>query len=81
MNINERLKELINYNPVFLYYRQGEMWYKIEEEGEILFEFPIPISDTGTGVFHHTMRGPELMRWIRKHLEAIEAGKKEQGIS
>lgn len=82
------LKTLLREEAFFLYYRQNELWYQIiyfdDEDVELSspqeFNFPVPISDTGTGVFKATMRAPELMRWIRKQLENIEAGKKEQGI-
>lgn len=78
--INTKLKDLIVRDAEFIYYRQGELWYTITEDGETLFEFPVPISDTGTGVFHSYVRAATLMRWIRKHLENIEEGKILQGI-
>lgn len=34
------------------------------------FEFPVPISDTGSGIFSASMKGITLMRWVRRYLEA-----------
>lgn len=55
----------------FTHYRQNELWY-VTETG---FEFPVPISDTGDGTFLATDKAMLFMRYIRKHLEAIEAGR------
>lgn len=40
----------------------------------IVFEFPVPISDTGTGIFPAEVKAITLMRWIRKQLERVEKG-------
>lgn len=65
----------------FSCYRDGDLWYKVVKTvpvGEVLlegwaeveiFEFPIPISDTGTGIFPAELKAITLMRWVRKHLE------------
>lgn len=55
----------------FLFYKEGELWY-VTECG---FEFPVPISDTGTGAFNNEDKAMLFMRWIRKHLELIEEAK------
>jgi hypothetical protein len=55
----------------FRYYRQNELWY-VTETG---FEFPVPIADTGDGTFLATDKALLFMRYIRKHLETIEAGR------
>jgi hypothetical protein len=58
----------------FAFYKQGDLWY-VTEDG---FEFPVPVDDTGDGVFHATEKAMLLMRYIRKHLQTIEVGRKEQ---
>jgi hypothetical protein len=55
----------------FSHYRQKELWY-VTETG---FEFPVPIEDTGDGTFLATDKAMLFMRYIRKHLESIEAGR------
>jgi hypothetical protein len=56
----------------FQFYRQKELWYKTE----CGFEFPVPIDDTGDGVFLNEDKAMMLMRYIRKHLALIEDAKK-----
>ena len=58
----------------FLRYKQGELWYATE----CGFEFPVPIEDTGDGVFLATDKAMLFMRYIRKHLSHIEKAKQEQ---
>lgn len=69
------LKEMVNNNQKvrFRYYRDRELWYTTE----CGFEFPVPIDDTGTGVFMAQDRAILFMRWIRKHREVIEQGRRE----
>lgn len=55
----------------FSFYRQRELWY-VTDSG---FEFPVPIEDVGDGVFLASDKAILFMRYIRKHLENIEAGK------
>ncbi len=57
----------------FVFYRQKELWYKTE----CGFEFPVPIEDTGDGVFLNEDKAMLFMRYIRKHLAMIEAAKQE----
>ena len=60
------LKEIVKDKKVrFKLYRDGELWYETEDG----FEFPVPISDTGTGIFHAEAKAIQYMRWIRKHLQ------------
>lgn len=68
------LKEMVadNKRATFSYYRSGELIYQTE----CGFEFPIPISDTGDGVFHNTEKAILLMRWIRLHMDVMAAIKK-----
>lgn len=70
-----RIKELVagGKQVTFTFYRQNELWY-VTDCG---FEFPVPITDTGDGVFLAKDKAVLFMRYIRKHLESIEAGKKD----
>jgi hypothetical protein len=74
------LKNLVkNTTAQFVCYRDGDLWYRICESSKISgetndFEFPVPIADTGTGIFPAQMKSITLMRWIRKHLERIHKG-------
>lgn len=67
------LKELVSGGKMvhFVHYRQSELWYKTD----CGFEFPVPIADTGDGTFLATDKAMLFMRYIRKHLESIEAGR------
>jgi hypothetical protein len=59
------LKELVKGKKVrFTFYRDGALWYQTEDG----FDFPVPISDTGTGIFKAEDGAIAYMRWIRKHL-------------
>jgi hypothetical protein len=59
------LKELVKGKRArFQFYRDGELWYETEDG----FAFPVPISDTGTGIFQAEDSAIVFMRWIRKHL-------------
>lgn len=53
----------------FVKYRKGELIY-VTECG---FEFPVPVADTGDGIFLAQDRALMYMRYIRKHIENIEA--------
>jgi hypothetical protein len=70
------LKDLVRPELVarFRRYRKGELVYAIcaplGKPEEDLFEFPVPVSDTGDGVFNAEERSMTLMRYIRKALEA-----------
>ncbi|MBX3150732.1 hypothetical protein KF728_11345 [Candidatus Obscuribacterales bacterium] len=70
--MNTSLKTLVKgTNAEFVCYRDGDLWYRVTGTS-INFEFPIPISDTGTGIFPASLKAITLMRWIRKHLDRIE---------
>lgn len=71
------LKEMVrNGQKVrFRYYRDNELWYATE----CGFEFPVPIDDTGTGIFMSEDRAILFMRWIRRHMSLIEAGRQQPG--
>jgi hypothetical protein len=36
------------------------------------FLFPVPVADTGDGLFHAEDKALTYMRWIRRHVEFIE---------
>lgn len=57
----------------FVYYQNGELWYRVKT-----FEFPVPITDTGTGNFPASIKAITLMRWIRKHLIMLEEARQSQ---
>jgi hypothetical protein len=63
----QTLKDLVKGKKVrFRFYRDGELWYATEDG----FEFPVPIADTGTGIFEAEAGAIQYMRWIRKQLAA-----------
>lgn len=68
MNIKEMVKDK---TVKFLFYKEGELWYTTE----CGFEFPVPISDTGTGMFGPEDKALLFMRWIRKQVKVIEEAK------
>ncbi|MCK9567400.1 hypothetical protein M0R72_00455 [Candidatus Pacearchaeota archaeon] len=67
------LKEMVvnNQKVRFVHYQDKELWYATE----CGFEFPIPISDCGSGIFLPEDKAIAFMRWIRKHLDLIEKSK------
>lgn len=68
------LKDMVHNKKVrFNFYKEGELWY-ITEDG---FEFPVPIADTGNGIFLAEDKAMLFMRYIRKHLEFIAKAKAE----
>ena len=69
------LKELVKGKKVhFKFYRDGELWYETDDG----FEFPVPIGDTGTGIFKAEDGAVQYMRWIRKQLAARAEWEKER---
>jgi hypothetical protein len=67
------LKEMVIGDQVVLFtrYLDGNLYY----ETECGFEFPVPISDIGNATFRAKDKAMLFMRYIRKHLELIEASK------
>jgi hypothetical protein len=57
----------------FIYLRDSALWYQTESG----FIFPVPLSDIGTTTFDAQYKGIRLMRWIRKHLDALESARQE----
>ena len=68
------LKEMVSDNKqvTFVEYRQGNLWYSTEDG----FKFPVPIEDIGTATFAATEKALLMMRYMRKHLDTINSGKK-----
>jgi hypothetical protein len=64
------IKELVKGKVKFVRYRKGELYYCTE----CGFEFPVPVSDTGDGIFLAEDKALTYMRWIRKQLENIKEG-------
>jgi hypothetical protein len=73
MNIKEMVQ---NKKVKFVRYQNKELWY-VTECG---FEFPVPISDTGEASFISEDKALLFMRWIRKHIENINAAKLEHSL-
>jgi hypothetical protein len=71
MNIKEMVSD--NKKARFIYYKLNELWY----ETETGFRFPVPIEDTGEGIFQAEEKTLLLMRYIRKHLKYISDGRIE----
>lgn len=67
------LKELVagGKRVKFIHFRRNELWYTTD----CGFEFPVPIDDVGDATFLADDKAMLFMRYIRKHLEAIEKGK------
>jgi hypothetical protein len=71
----QTLKELVKGKKVkFRFYRDGELWYGTDDG----FEFPVPVTDTGTGVFKAEDGAIQYMRWIRKHLAVVSEWERER---
>jgi len=68
------IKDLVKgKSSTFMHYKKGALWYKTEDD----FEFPVPVSDIGDGIFNHTEKAMTLMRYIRIHLKNMADGKAE----
>lgn len=59
---------------VFECYKKGNLWYFIDDKDK--FMFPVPIEDTGDGTFLSRDRAIMFMRYIKKHLDLLEDGKR-----
>ena len=71
MNIKDLVKD--HKKVKFSFYRDQELWYNTEDG----FEFPVPLSEVGNATFLAEDRAILFMRYIRKHVELLEAAKKE----
>lgn len=55
----------------FTHYRHGDLWY----ETECGFSFPVPVSDVGDATFIAEDKALLFMRYIRKHIAAVQEAK------
>lgn len=71
------IKEMVtdNKKAKFIFYKMNELWY----ETETGFKFPVPINDTGDGVFNSEEKALLLMRYIRKHVAMLQEAEQEAG--
>ena len=71
-----KIKERVSAGKVvrFVRYQNSELWY-VTEDG---FEFPVPISDTGTGVFAAEDKAILFMRWIRQQMALLTSARETQ---
>ena len=74
MNIKEIVSD--GKKVKFLFYKQKELWYTTENG----FDFPVPIEDTGDGVFLAEDKAILFMRYIRKHINFINEAKENIAI-
>lgn len=71
--------ELAKETAVFIRYQDRQLFYSIpyewthSPEGSFCkkLEVPIPVEDAGEGEFLPLMKGIQLIRWIRKHLDFL----------
>lgn len=73
------IKEMVSDNKraKFIYFKLNELWY----ETETGFKFPVPVDDTGDGIFNADEKAILLMRYIRKHVKMLEDAAREEAIS
>lgn len=58
----------------FVYSRAGNLWYRTA----LGFEFPVPFADMGEATFSAREKGILMMRYIRRHAEAVAKAAEEQ---
>ena len=64
------LKAIVANNVArFSHYRDGNFFYVVSVEGKV-YSFPISIEETKGGTFLAEHKAVNLMRWIRKALDA-----------
>lgn len=63
------LKARVTGNVAFVYYQDGNLFYSCDDG----FTFPVPLSDCGSARFPSIEKGMLFMRWIRKHMQLVEA--------
>jgi hypothetical protein len=59
----------------FDFYREGNLYYKTDTG----LQFPVPLSDTQGATFLAEDKSIFFMRWIRKHLDAVNQPEPERG--
>jgi hypothetical protein len=65
------LKEYVKGNVEFVHFREGNFIYRTENG----LEFPVPLSDIANATMQRTDKALLFMRYIRKHLELLNAPK------
>ena len=68
------LKERVSGVVKFVRLADSELWYACEDG----YEFPIPLEDTKGATFLAEDKGMFFMRWITRHMDAMEAARAEQ---
>ncbi len=68
--MNYTIKDHIQGNATFAYYRDSALWYRT---GATNLLFPVPVADLGTATCLASEKGVFFMRWIRKHLAALDS--------
>jgi hypothetical protein len=63
------LKARVQGNVTFAYYQDGSLFYRCDDD----FTFPVPVTDCGSARFPAVEKGMLFMRWIRQHMQLIEA--------
>jgi len=66
-----------NKKVFFSFYRDGELWYKCENN----FEFPIPKDDMKGAIFKAEDKSIFFMRFIREHLKFLQASLDNENTS
>lgn len=72
-----RITQLVREQAKFTHYEDGKLWYQVTWTGDgghtdvSIFDFPIPVDDTGGGKFLPVDRAITFTRWMRKHLEYL----------
>jgi len=70
-----RIKDIVKGQQArFVFYRDRALFY--ETDGG--FRFPIPVDDAGSATFNSEEKAILLMRYIRKHLDRLDAAREEQ---
>jgi hypothetical protein len=68
--MNLTLKEIVTGNTArFTHYRDGNLFYAVEVDGKT-YSFPISNEEAKGGTFLAEHKAVNLMRWIRKALDA-----------
>jgi hypothetical protein len=72
------IKEMVsNWKRVQIFrYKKQEHCYN----NECGFEFPVPISDTSDAAFAAEDKAILFMRWMKKHVDTINAAKQDQMV-
>lgn len=67
------IKECVKGVVKFTHFQSQNLWYVCENG----FTFPVPVDDTGDGMFLPEDKGLFFMRYIRLHLKYLASAKEE----